>query len=101
MWMKPIHSRITTQGQVSVPAKVRRALGVGLGAMLEWESHPDGFVVRRAGRTTTADIHNIIFGRKSSTEVAVRKTRRAASDGKVVDVKAAISSHIRKRHARG
>ena len=88
MWMKLIHSRITAQGQISVPAEVRRTLGVGPGAVLEWETHPDGFVVRRAGRTTSLDVHRVLFG------------SRAPRLAKAADTKAAIAAHIRKRHAR-
>lgn len=88
MWMKTIHSRITTQGQISVPAEVRRTLGVGPGAVLEWESHPEGFVVKRAGRVSTLDIHRLLFGPRRSG----RQT--------VIDSKAAVTRYIRERHAR-
>ena len=44
------HSKLTAQSQISVPASVRRKLGVGPGSVLEW--HEDGYnvVVRRAAR---------------------------------------------------
>ena len=49
--MSPIaHSKLTAQGQVSVPAAVRRRLGVGPGAVLEWSDDGGAIVVRRAGR---------------------------------------------------
>src|SRR2546425_184099 len=42
--MSPIaHSKLTAQGQVSVPAAVRRRLGVGPGAVLEWAE--DGYAL--------------------------------------------------------
>jgi bifunctional DNA-binding transcriptional regulator/antitoxin component of YhaV-PrlF toxin-antitoxin module len=31
------HSKLTAQGQISVPAKVRRRLGVGPVSVLEWD----------------------------------------------------------------
>src|SRR5690349_5426920 len=31
------YSKITAQGQISVPAEVRRKLGLGPGSVLEWE----------------------------------------------------------------
>jgi len=88
MLMKPVQSRITRQGQISVPSKVRRALGVGPGAVLEWETHPDGYVVRRAGRVTTLDIHKLIADHLPATATA-----------RPVDVKAAITRYIRHRQA--
>lgn len=83
-----IQSKITAQGQISVPAEVRRTLGVGPGSVLEWEEKDGSFVVRRAGRYTFEDIHKAIF-----------------PDGppraKYADVKEGIRQYVRKRHARG
>ena len=44
------HSKLTAQGQISVPAKVRSKLGVGPGGVLEWDEEDGKIVVRRAGR---------------------------------------------------
>ena len=82
------HSRVTAQGQISVPSEVRKKLGVGPGSVLEWEQRDDEIVVRRAGRHSSADIHAAIFaehapGTKTTTEL---------KDG--------IRRHMRKRHAR-
>jgi AbrB family looped-hinge helix DNA binding protein len=88
MWMKLLQSRITAQGQISVPAEVRKRLGVGPGAVLEWELRDDSFIVRRAGKTTTLDAHQALFG-----DVA-------PSSRKPVDTKEAIAAYIRQRHAR-
>ncbi|MGN6730352.1 MAG: AbrB/MazE/SpoVT family DNA-binding domain-containing protein, partial [Candidatus Binatia bacterium] len=30
-------SKVTAQGQISVPAEVRRKLGIGPGSVLEWD----------------------------------------------------------------
>jgi AbrB family looped-hinge helix DNA binding protein len=57
------HSRLTAQGQISVPAAVRRKLGVGPGAVLEWDAEGDQVVVRRAGRYSSADVHRAVFAR--------------------------------------
>ena len=35
------HSKVTAQGQVSVPAKVRQRLGVGPGSVIEWAEEGD------------------------------------------------------------
>jgi AbrB family looped-hinge helix DNA binding protein len=50
-------SRITAQGRVSVPAEVRRRLGVGPGSVLEWDEDGENIVVRRSGKYTSEDIH--------------------------------------------
>jgi AbrB family looped-hinge helix DNA binding protein len=80
------HSKITTQGQVSVPARVRQRLGVGPGSVLEWEEDGDRVVVRKAGRYSSEDIHRALFS----------KTPRPRS---LAEVKAGIRQYIRTRHA--
>jgi len=57
-------SKVTAQGQTSVPAEIRRRLGVGPGSTLEWDEEGDKVVVRRAGRYSSEDIHRAIFGDK-------------------------------------
>ncbi|MEQ1864914.1 MAG: AbrB/MazE/SpoVT family DNA-binding domain-containing protein [Micropepsaceae bacterium] len=54
-------SKITAQGQVSVPAEVRKELGVGPGEFIEWDSVDGRVVVRRAGRYTFDDIRKVLF----------------------------------------
>jgi AbrB family looped-hinge helix DNA binding protein len=56
------HSKITAQGQISVPAEIRRKLGVGPGSLLEWEERGDEIIVRRARRYTSDDLHAAAFG---------------------------------------
>jgi bifunctional DNA-binding transcriptional regulator/antitoxin component of YhaV-PrlF toxin-antitoxin module len=71
--MARAHSKITAQGQVSVPAKVRQRLGV--------------VVVRKAGRYWSEDIHRVLFA----------KTPRRRT---VQEMKNGIRQHVKKRHAR-
>jgi len=80
-------SKITAQGQISVPAEIRKKLGVGPGSILEWEEREGEFIVRKASRYTSVDIHRALFG--------------DAAPQAGVDTKQAIRSHMRKRHARG
>jgi len=54
-------SKVTAQGQISVPAEVRRKLGIGPGSVLEWEEEGDAVIVRKAGRYSSEDIHRAIF----------------------------------------
>lgn len=81
------HSKVTAQGQISVPADVRKKLGVGPGSVLEWDEQDDHFVVRRAGRYTSQDINRALF------------PDGEPSKGSAVND--AIRKYIRKRHARG
>jgi len=54
-------SKVTAQGQISVPAGVRRKLGIGPGSVLEWDEDGDRIVVRRSARFTSEDIHRALF----------------------------------------
>jgi AbrB family looped-hinge helix DNA binding protein len=82
------HSRLTAQGQISVPSQVRKKLGVGPGSVLEWEERNNEIVVRRAGKYSSADIHAAIFaGREPLTKTTA-------------ELEAGIRRHMRKRHAR-
>ena len=56
-------SKVTAQGQISVPAEVRKKLGVGPGSILEWDERNDEVVVRRAGRHTSAEVHEALFAK--------------------------------------
>lgn len=81
------HSKVTAQGQVSVPAKVRQRLGVGPGSVLEWDEEGESVVVRKASRYTSEDIHRAIFPTPP----------RAQSIDKL---KAGLRQAVSQRHAR-
>jgi len=55
------YSKLTAQGHISVPKEVRRRLGLGPGSVLEWEEEGERIVVRRAGRSTSEDVHRALF----------------------------------------
>jgi antitoxin PrlF len=82
------HSKLTAQGQISVPAEVRKKLGVGPGSMLEWDESNDQVVVRRAGRHTSTDVHEALFAEGASKLKAP------------MSVKEGIRKHMREKHAR-
>ena len=81
------HSRLTAQGQISVPAAIRRKLGIGPGSTLEWHEEGDRIVVRRVGRFTSADLHEAVFSSPPK--------RRSLQE-----LKAGLKSHAVRRHAR-
>jgi bifunctional DNA-binding transcriptional regulator/antitoxin component of YhaV-PrlF toxin-antitoxin module len=58
-------SKLTARGKISVPAEVQRRLSVGPGSVLVWEERDGEFVVRRAGRYSSEEIHAALFGDES------------------------------------
>jgi AbrB family looped-hinge helix DNA binding protein len=54
-------TRLTAQGQTSIPAEVRRRLGLTAGSVVEWDADGDRVFVRRVGKYTSEDIHKILF----------------------------------------
>jgi AbrB family looped-hinge helix DNA binding protein len=84
---KLAESRLTRQGQISVPAEVRRRLGVRAGSILEWDADGDRIVVRRSGRHTSQDVHEVLFP-------VAPKPRTLA------DLDEGIRRHVRAKHAR-
>jgi len=82
-------SKVTSQGQISVPAEVRKRLGVGPGSTLEWDEQDGQIVVRRKGKYTSQEIHKILFPNGPPK----RRTLKELKEG--------ISHYIRDRHASG
>ncbi len=80
------HSRLTAQGQISVPASVRRKLGIGPGSVLEWDDDGRQIVVRRSGRYTSEDVHRSLFP-------------TAPRPRSVAELKEGIRRYIKRRHA--
>ena len=83
------HSKVTAQGQISVPMDVRRKLGIGPGSVLEWEEDGNKMVVRRAGRFSSEDIHRALFGARTPVTRSIDELKKG------------IRRYARKRHARG
>jgi antitoxin PrlF len=80
-------SKVTAQGQISVPAEIRRKLGIGPGSVLEWDQEGERVVVRKAGRYSSEDIHRALFA----------EAPRARS---LDDLKEAVHRAMRSKHAR-
>lgn len=66
-------SKVTAQGQISVPAEVRRRLGIGPGAVLEWDEENGQIVVRKAGRYSSKEVHEAVFGAETPTSRTVEE----------------------------
>ncbi|HEV7671803.1 MAG TPA: AbrB/MazE/SpoVT family DNA-binding domain-containing protein [Thermoanaerobaculia bacterium] len=81
-------SKLTAQGQISVPAEVRRKLGIGPGSVLAWEQEGEKVVVRRAGRYSSEDLHHALFDAPPAPRT-------------IEEMKEGIRAYVKKRHARG
>lgn len=81
-------SKVTAQGQISVPAEVRKKLGIGPGSMLEWYDEHGEVVLKRAASFSSSEIHQALFPKGTMTKGTP-------------DVKAGIRKYIRRRHAGG
>ena len=86
MTMALARSKLTAQGQISVPAEVRRKLGIGPGSILEWDEEGETIVVRRVGRHTSEDVHRALFA-------------KAPRSRTTADMKAGVRKLMRQRHA--
>ncbi len=80
-------SKLTKQGQISVPAKIRRKLGLGPGSVIEWVEEDGTLLIRRATQYSSRQIHDALFS-------AVPPARSPD------DMKAGIRKLMRARHAR-
>jgi bifunctional DNA-binding transcriptional regulator/antitoxin component of YhaV-PrlF toxin-antitoxin module len=87
--MSIARSKITSHGDISVPAEVMRCLGVGPGAMVAWEIREGAVVLRRASTRTFEEIHAALFG------------SRGADAHVAADVKKGVRTYVRRRHVRG
>lgn len=82
------HSKVTSQGQISIPAGIRRKLGIGPGSILEWDEEGDKIVVRRSARFTSEDIHRALFPKK------------APAARTIAEMKDGIRRRVKERYAR-
>ncbi len=82
-------SKVTSQGQISVPAEVRKKLGVGPGSTLEWDEHDGQIVVRRVKKYTSKEIHKILFPNGPPKRRSLKELKKG------------IESYIDEQHARG
>jgi AbrB family looped-hinge helix DNA binding protein len=81
-------SKVTAQGQISVPVEVRRQLGIVPGSVLEWEVKDNTVVVRRKGKYTFDDIYRMFFA------------DRPVHHHTLKELKDAIGDHVAEKYAR-
>lgn len=88
--MLHIPTKLTTQGQVSVPAAVRKYLNLTPGSVLVWAEEEGRITVERAVRHSTAEVHEALFAAKPP----------AGAPGKTMsELKQGIRQHMQRKHA--
>jgi AbrB family looped-hinge helix DNA binding protein len=81
-------SKVTAQGQISVPAEVRRRLGLGPGSVLEWVEDRGQVLIRRAGQFSSAELNRALFPEGPPQARSLQ------------DLKDGVRKAMRERHAR-
>lgn len=61
--MKEMYSRVSIKGQTVVPQKIRQALGIGSGTLLQWEAQNGVILVRPLPRDTVGAAVGSLQGR--------------------------------------
>jgi antitoxin PrlF len=74
-------SKLTSQGQISVPAEVRKKLGIGPGSVIEWNEEGDKIVVRRRGKYTSEDIRKALFPDGPPKRVSIEEMKEGIGRG--------------------
>lgn len=88
--MLQIQTKLTTQGQVSVPAAVRQLLSLRPGSVLVWTEEEGRIMVERAVRHSTAEVHQALFAGTAPVSGPART---------LTELKQGIRQHMQRRHA--
>ena len=89
--MQKVQTKLTSQGQVSVPAAVRNFLHLIPGSVMVWTQEGDRIVVERARRHSTQEVHEALFSADPPAGAAPAKT--------LDELKQGIRQKMRNRHA--
>ncbi len=81
-------SKVSAEGQITIPADVIKKLGIVPGSSLDWDVKDGEIVLRLTKRYTSKEIHEAVFGSRKFK----RQTVGQMDEG--------IREYIRKKHAR-
>ena len=84
--MRVVQSKITSQGQVTVPAELRKRLGLAPGSVIEWREVDGEIVVTRASKYRSEEIHQAIFAKPPA-----RRSLKELDEG--------VRDRMRRKHA--
>lgn len=85
-------TKLSSQGQVSVPAAVRSFLHLSPGSVLVWSQDGDRIVVERATRHSTAEVHRALFPSTPAKGTPAKTLPELKQGG--------IRQRMQRRHAR-
>lgn len=86
--MLQIQTKLTSQGQVSVPAAIRNFLNLAPGSVMVWKEEAGRISVERAVRHSSVEVHEALFGDAQGIPV-----KSAA------DIKQGIRQRMKRRYA--
>lgn len=89
--MQKVQTKLTSQGQVSVPAAVRKFLHLTPGSVLVWSQEGDRVFVERAARHSTAEVHRALFADGAPDGTPART---------LDELKQGIRQRMQRQHAR-
>ena len=93
--MEKVQTKVTSQGQVSVPAAVRSFLHLMPGSALVWSQDGDRIVVERATRHSTAEVHQALFGARPTAATPAKPATPAKSLG---ELKLGVRQRMQRRY---
>ena len=85
--MPPLRSKLNAQGRITIPAEIRRELGIGPGSIVEWVVDGDDVIVRKSGKYSFDDIHRALFPTPPKPRT-------------LEELKEGIADYIRDKHGR-
>ena len=88
--MLQIQTKLTSQGQVSVPAAVRHFLNLTPGSVLLWTQQDGRIMVERAVRHSTIEVHQALFADDAPVKTPTKT---------LLDLKLGIRQQMQRRHA--
>lgn len=88
--MHKVQTKLTSQGQVSVPAAVRSFLHLMPGSVLVWSQDGDRIVVERATRHSTTEVHKALFPEAAPATVTAKT---------LAELKQGVRTRMKRRHA--
>ena len=96
--MHKAQTKLTSQGQVSVPAAVRSFLHLTPGSVLVWSQDGDRIVVERAKRHSTAEVHQALFAGQAPAAVLAKMPAKMPAKS-LAELKQGIRQRMQRRHA--